>query len=144
MVAGIAGIAGGCSSGATPTQQLGASSTGTASPSSEYLALAQPVDTTQTAFKASRTAAELRITAGPFAAALQKWHSELGAFSWPATAQPAISTLENDIPPFVPGLNSLSSGNISYSEFVAVYGRLATSLSVAAAAARRALGLPPI
>ena len=144
-IAGIAGIAGGCSSSsATPTPQSGSPLTGTQSASSKYATLAEPVDQTQVAFKASRTNAELRLTAGPFASALQKWQGELSAETWPSTAQSAISTLENDIPPFVPGLNALASGSIDYEQFVASYGRLGTDLSLAAAAARRALGLPPL
>jgi hypothetical protein len=145
-IACIAGVAGGCSSsGSTASSTpLSGSSGGTQGTSSEYLTLAAPVDSAQATFKASRTTAELRLTAGPFAAALQKWRGELAALKWPASAQSAISVLESDIVPFVPGLTDLSSGSIGYDSFVATYGRLGTALSLAAAAARRALGLPPI
>jgi hypothetical protein len=152
-LAAIAGIVGGCSSStATPTPNGGSSTTSAnagssstaQSPAAEYLILVQPVDTTRAAFKASRTSAELKSTAGPFAAALQKWQGELSAVSWPTAAQPAIRTIVTDVPLFLPGLDEFASGNIDYAQFVARDGRLATALDIAASAARQDLGLPAL
>jgi hypothetical protein len=149
----FAGIAGGCSSSsATPTPDGGSSTTAGAgsstttaqSPAAEYLILVQPVDVARAAFKASTTRAELESTAGPFAAALQKWQGELSAVSWPAAAEPAIRTIETDVPLFTPGLDELSSGSIDYDQFVIRDGSLATALDLAATAARKDLGLPPL
>jgi hypothetical protein len=152
-LAAVAGIVGGCSSStATPTPNGGSStttanagsSTTAQSPAAEYLILVQPVDATRAAFRASTTRAELESAAGPFAAALQKWQGELTAVSWPAAAQPAIRTIETDVPLFLPGLDELANGSIDYAQFVARDGRLATALDLAAPAARRDLGLPPL
>jgi len=106
------------------------------------LSLVTPVDAARADFEASSSTV-MPATAAIFGQALQTWSRGLSSYSWPASAQGAISKIEQYIPPVVTGLSEIASKSIDYNQFLETYGTDGGRLSLASEAARRVLGLPP-